>query len=263
MALKPEARIDWILARLESDEPLDAHGPAGATEMDRAELAREVADCRQMWRALDELNEGIESETASPGARSVFQAHLAEAMARQRAGAASRSRRPGILGWAPSRQYVRLAAAAALLVIAAVTLWRQVTRLEKVVPAEEGTTGSAGPVSRSASSRLGAVLAPAAVNRTETLRNLGRVLVSDPNPNVRLAALGVLSERFAESGLEGRVAEALAGESDPLVRLELIRAIGEHHLVQDGEVLPRLERDPRLDDVAREEIARVMERLGS
>jgi len=116
---------------------------------------------------------------------------------------------------------------------------------------------------RSASSQLGAVLAPSAENRPETLRNLGQVLVSDPNPNVRLAALDVLSERFAESGLEGRVAEALASESDPLVRLELIRAIGEHHLVQDGVVLRRLARDPRLDDVAREEVARVMERLGS
>ena len=262
MALKPEARAEWIMARLEGDEPLGEPAPAGASEIDLAELARDTADCRELWRELEGLNEGIASETASPGARSRFQARLAAAVANEKARTVSRSRPSGILGRLPRFAPAALAATA-LVAIATLTLWRPAPWSHRRLPSKGDAVGSANAALPSAASRLGAVLSQSGENDPARIGELGQALVSDPNPNVRLAALNALSERFATSGLEGRLAGALASESDPLVRLELIRTIGEHRLVRDGQVLQELALDPRLDDLARDEIARVMARLGS
>jgi HEAT repeats len=231
MALTPESRAEWILARLEGD---DAPGDAPP------ELVRDAAACREMWRALGDLDDRTASETLSPEARSRIGQVLVDAAVRETARVASRRQRHLAFG--------AVAAAAALVAIAALTVWRPVPR---------------SPDARAASARLGAVLARTDENDPGAVRELGRALESDPNPNVRLAALGVLAERRAQNGLEDQVARALARESDPLVRLELIRTVGERRLVRNAPVLHDLTLDPQLDELTREEIARVLAGLGS
>ena len=86
MTLRPEDRTEWILAQLEGDGLPEGQAPPGDTEMDRAELAREAAGCRETWRALGKLDERIASETPSPRMYSAFQAELADAILRADAG---------------------------------------------------------------------------------------------------------------------------------------------------------------------------------
>lgn len=263
MTLRPEDRTEWILAHLEGDGLPEGLAPPGNTEMDRSELAREAAGCRETWRALGKLDERIASETPSPRVHSAFQAQLADAILRESAQHPSRSRLGGFFGRVPSLRSGVLAAATAMVALAVFALWRSAVWPPRAVPATGAPTSVSVPSLDSASNRLGAVLTGFGKNGTATIGELGRALESDSNPNVRLAALTVLAEQSNESGLEGRIARALAKESDPLVRLELIRTIGERRLVQDATILRDLAHDPRLDDLARDEIARVMTRLGS
>src|SRR6185436_20757542 len=80
MTRRPEERSEWILSQLEGDGLSEGQALPGDTEMDRAELAREVAGCRETWRALGKLDERIASETPSPRMHSAFQAQLADAI---------------------------------------------------------------------------------------------------------------------------------------------------------------------------------------
>lgn len=263
MALRSEALAEWILAQLEGAELAEGLAPSGDTELDRAELAREAADCRETWQALGKLDDRVASETPSPRVRSAFQEQLADVVRREKAQHASLIRSGRILGSVPSIRSGVLAAATAMVVIVAFALWRQFGWSPREVPVKERVASASGPSSRSASSRLGAVFVGFAKDGPAAAGKLGRALESDSNPNVRLAALDVLAERFSESGFEERIERALARESDPLVRLELIRTIGERRLVRGAVMLRNLSRDPSLDDLAREEIARAMTRLGS
>jgi HEAT repeat protein len=263
MALRPEERAEWILAQLEGHQPSEALAPPGDTELDRAELAREAADCRETWQALGKLDDRVVSETPSPRVRSTFQEQLADVVRRERARHASLIRPGRILGWVPSIRSGVLAVATAMVVIVAFALWWPSGWSPREVPVKERVASAWHPSPRSASSRLGAVLVGFGKDGPAAAGKLGWALESDSNPNVRLAALEVLAERFSESGFEERIERALARESDPLVRLELIRTIGERRLVRGSVILRNLSRDPSLDDLARDEIARVMARLGS
>jgi hypothetical protein len=263
MTLRPEDRTEWILAQLEGDGLSEGQAPPGDTEMDRAELAREAAGCRETWRALGQLDERIALETPSPRMHSAFQAQLADAILRESSRHPSRTRLGGFFGWVPSPRIGVLAAATAMVALTALALWRWSVWSPREVPAKGGPARVSEPSLRSASSRLGAVLAGIGKGDPATVGELGRALESDSNPNVRLAALAVLAEQSTGSGLEGPIARAMAKESDPLVRLELIRTIGERRLVQSATILRHLAHDPSLDDLARDEIARVMTRLGS
>jgi hypothetical protein len=224
-------------------------------------MAREAAECRETWQALGKLDDRIASETPSLQIRSAFQEQLADVVQRERARRVDWFPFGWIFARAPGIRAGALAAAI-LVTIAALALWRPVVRSLRESAGKEEVASASAPSLRSAASRLSAVLAggtagPAAAGE------LSRALESDSNPNVRLAALDALSESQTDIGLEGRIARALAKESDPLVRLEMIRTIGERRLLRDAVILRDLSRDPRLDDLARDEIARVMTRLGS
>ena len=115
----------------------------------------------------------------------------------------------------------------------------------------------APPPMASATARLESVLHPS----DQTIDELAAVIRGEPNPNVRLAAIDVLAERHGRVGLEGRLGVALAHETDPLVRLTMIRKIGEFRLRDDARPLRGLLEQPDLDPIERREADRVLREL--
>jgi hypothetical protein len=127
MAMTPNARAEWVLAQLEGNGSSEDLAPPGDTELDRAEMAREAAECRETWQALGKLDDRIASETPSLQIRSAFQEQLADVVQRERARRVDWFPFGWIFARAPGIRAGALAAAI-LVTIAALALWRPVVR---------------------------------------------------------------------------------------------------------------------------------------
>lgn len=82
---------------------------------------------------------------------------------------------------------------------------------------------------------------------------LFNVLESDPNTNVRLAAMDVLASYTRDSEIRRRMVYAMAEQDNPLVQLSMIQLLNGIEEKEFIEKLGQIIEDPRTDDGVREE----------
>lgn len=82
---------------------------------------------------------------------------------------------------------------------------------------------------------------------------LFNVLDSDPNTNVRLAAMDVLASYTSDSEIRRRMVYAMAEQDNPLVQLSMIQLLNGFKEKEFIEKLGQIIEDPRTDDGVREE----------
>lgn len=256
MRSKRRRQAEWIVDRIQATPEPAADGELSPVE--RAALEREAKDLDAVWSALATLDTATQADLPSAAMTRRFERHLAGAVEgpqtappRGRFAPTSRRTRHLWFGLAAS-------AAAAIALFVTLTPWRVGDRPRPSVavgPSDAPTTMArleavaAGPRSgEPASASCGPLLG--------TLRE-------DPSPVVRFSALETFRERCGGHLPPGGLSLILEHESDLLVRLTLIRAIGQYRVAADAGTLRQLERDPQVDPIARAEIERALKALAS
>jgi len=241
------------------------HGELG--EAEARDLARHLAECpgcradaealERLWHGLGELPE----EEPSPRLRERFEATLADAIARE---SGARILRPGfgpLRRSATSRRWVGIAAIAATLLVGVLVGTelsrrrddRQMEELRQEVASLHESVTLALLAGSSSSERLRGVSYGREVSAVDerVADALLEALRSDPNVNVRLAALEALRPLAGRPAERPRLVAALDAQSSPLVQLSLVEV-----LVDSGDVaaradLEQLLSNPELDPAVR------------
>lgn len=196
---------------------------------------RELERVREVWAALGELPE----REPGPGVRSRFYAMLEEET--RRVGRAThkpwrQSVEDWIGSWWPHRPLGQVAAAVFLLLVGLVAGSRfqsgpgpngEVADLRVEVAQMRQLVSLSLLKQESSSERLRGVNLSTRVRQPsrELLSTLTRTLETDPNENVRLAAIDALSLFRSEPGVVDALTSALVQESSPLVQIALIDVV--------------------------------------
>ncbi len=213
---------------------------------------------RRYWEALGEMP-AIE---AGPALRSGFYGALHEWRKRD-------ERRGGTRAWL--RHPAAAIAAAALLVGAGIGIGRftamhdesRVANLQREVSDMRQLMALSLLEQQSASERLTGV---SFASRVEPGDNqvpvaLLRALGSDPNVNVRLAAVDALRRFAGDAQVRSSLARALAREESPLVQIALLDALVELGERSSVPSMDRLLREPQLNPEVRERAEWAVKRL--
>jgi hypothetical protein len=83
----------------------------------------------------------------------------------------------------------------------------------------------------------------------------------DPSVNVRLAALDALSDAMDESDVRKTLVAALPSQSSPLVQLAMVELVVEARDRESLDVLGKMEKDPKLNDVVRKKVQQGIKQL--
>jgi len=232
----------------------------------------ELEQIKAVWTELGELPE----DDPSPGLRGRFYAMLEEE--KRRAGRAERApwtkRFEGwVDSWWPRRPVVQLAGVAVVLVVGIVAGTRlesvprgngEVSHLRDEVEQMQQMVSLSLLNKESSSDRLQGVnwSTRIAEPSRELLTTLTRTLESDPNVNVRLAAVDALSLFRNEPGVFDALTTALSQESSPSVQVALIDLMT---AIQEGKSLDALSRfiemqniDPEVKQHAKNQISDFM-----
>lgn len=244
MGVSERERATWIVERL--GVPATTL-PAGLSPSDREALEREADAYRTLWRGLGESDAAIAAESAPQRLADRFQRRLVDA-----------PEWPGISTWRPRPALAVAFGIATVIAGIAFAFWLERPRVARTISPRE-------PAALSVILRLEAVLAQPLPREPGGLgtEGLEHVVRHEPSPSVRLAALDVLAERHERDGLERQLGLALASETDPLVRITMIRMIGELGLVADAPALRALAERKDLDPIERREVERVLAEVSS
>jgi hypothetical protein len=236
----------------ESDAALERH------LADCEACRREAADLAALWQGLDAL------PVVEPpaGMRARFDARLAEELARERESrvvpfAPRRAPGSGSVGRGV-RRFAAIAATLAIGVLAGSELARrrddrQIEALRGEVASLHETVATALLAGASPSERLRGVAYGRSVSETDArvAAALIAALESDPDVNVRLAAIEALRPLAARPETRPRLVAAASGQESPLVQLSLVEALLDPASGLDpaaaGADLAGLLADPKLD----------------
>lgn len=236
-------------------------------EPEARELARHLAECdgcredaevlERLWREVGELPE----EQPSPRLRQRFEAMLSEAVAQE---SAARVLRPEFRSPRPAARSGRwpwVAALAATLVLGLVLGTeisrrrddRQIDALRREVASLHESVTVALLAGRSPSDRLRGVAYGREVSAVDerVAGALLEALRSDPNVNVRLAALEALRPLAGRPAERPRLIEALGSQRSPLVQLSLVEVLVDSGDPAAREELEQLLSNPELDPAVR------------
>ncbi len=83
----------------------------------------------------------------------------------------------------------------------------------------------------------------------------------DPSVNVRLAALDALEGAMDESDVRKALVASLPQQSSPLVQLAMVELVVEARDKESLEVLGKMEKDPKLNDVVRKKVQQGIKQL--
>ncbi len=218
----------------------------------------EIEDLTAMWARLGVLP----AEQPSGELRHRFYAML-EGYQKEAGGARKASRGPRIFaGWREWFTFRRPAFAASfsvfLLVLGAGTGWlmsagsgrsARLSSLQQEVQDMRQTVALSLLGQSSASERLQGVSYGASVKSpsAKTLTALVETLNSDPNPNVRLAAVEALYLFRNQPGVRASLVSSLATQDSPLVQVALIELLVEIREQRAAEALKALVKDQKLN----------------
>jgi hypothetical protein len=227
-----------------------------------AGCAEEKAAFERLWQELGETPE----EEPGPEVRRRFDSMLASAVAEERASTARRVvsfARGGVRrgGFTPGGALSRFAAIAATLLVGVFLGSEYSRRRDASAMAElrgevrelHESVALALRAERSPSERLrGVSYGRELAERDERVAEaLFQALLSDPNVNVRLAALDALRPRLARPEERPRVVAAVIVQDSPLVQLTLLTLLLESDGVAARKDIEQLLANPDLDPAVR------------
>jgi anti-sigma factor RsiW len=211
-------------------------------EDERAELEEHLAGCpacrdeaRQLealWARLGGIEPAI--EVPSQRLRARFYSFLAEEERRHRAGRWSDRLGRRLAALWPRERQAQMALAAASLVLgvgvglagAGLGTGAEVRALRGELASVSESVGLSLLTHPAATERLrGVSLAGRAAADQRVVEALVDVVRSDPNDNVRLAAIEALAQRLDEPGVGPRLLEVLPVQSSPLLQMTLLEVL--------------------------------------
>jgi len=234
--------------------------------------------CRQEYESLSSLWNslgGVPQERPSPQLRQRFDAMLAAYEQGIRHASARKAfldiLDEGIARLWPRRPAVQFGIALVMLVLGGVIGTRfvgpaepipstetslEVAQLHGELQAIRGMLVVSLMQQQSASDRLmGINMSSRIVEKDpKVTKSLLDALRYDPSVNVRLAAIDALSGAMVESEVRKAFVDALPKEASPLVQLAMVELVVESRDKGSLDVLNKMERDPRVNDVVRKKI---------
>jgi anti-sigma factor RsiW len=223
-----------------------------------APCRREIEDLTAVWAKLGVLPE----EQPSGDLRHRFYAMLEEYKSGLEASGTGSRRRRALAGWREWFTFRRPAFAASfsalLLMLGIGTGWlvsgssaksARLSSLEREVQEARQTAALSLLSQPSASDRLQGVSYSAAVRNpsAKTLVALVNTLNTDPNPNVRLAAVEALYLFRNQPGVRDSLVQSLAVQDSPLVQVALIDLLVEIREQRAAQALKALIKNDKLD----------------
>ncbi|MBI5386409.1 MAG: HEAT repeat domain-containing protein [Verrucomicrobia bacterium] len=261
-----ELTADYLAGRLEetSRAALEAH-------LTECSSCRETMQrSREMWTELGALPE----VQPSPALRARVEAMLEVYREELTRAATAQGWREELVAWLKPRRSWRLAFQLAMVVLAfaaGMTLGpvprkpasdqRTLTQLRDDVSSLRHMITLTLLRQPSASDRLQGVSLSQYVNPQDqtVLAALVQALNSDPNVNVRVAAVGALSQFASDSIVKQGLLRALATDNSPLVQIELIDLMVKLRETESIPVLKKMTQNASFDETVRQQAERALQ----